>query len=89
MKHTPTPWNAEQDRVYSDGRWIASTDCIGADTNTETYQNAAFIVRAVNSHDELVEALKNITNLPNELCCPSVKNFAKEALAKAETEKEN
>lgn len=61
VKHTPTPWKASlrfqnnlpNDYVITDGKWggiaIASSD---------NEANAAFIVRAVNSHEELLTALK-------------------------------
>lgn len=57
MTHTPTPWTV-------DGVWIESA----GDTIAEVWvdANAAFIVRACNSHDELLAALKAIVGLANE-----------------------
>lgn len=57
--HTPTPW------VYStatDGTcsiWCDHDVKVIGRAATET--NAAFIVRAVNSHDELVAALRKVS----------------------------
>ncbi len=68
MRHTPTPWRVE--RHYSGHRTVAqmrSCDrvvCINATTDAEpvgydaTDANAEFIVRACNSHEELLEAAK-------------------------------
>lgn len=59
-EHTPTPWS------YSDERGLTGPDnqiiaCIidsRATTQEEQDSNAAHIVRCVNSHDELLAALK-------------------------------
>lgn len=69
-KHTPTPW-----RHCSCGKcgliWSLVADCIVADANVhgegyephpvhdERQANAAFICRAVNSHDALVKACED------------------------------
>lgn len=61
-KHTPTPWQAEGYRVikqmreepYEADLIIAST----GNSTTEAIENAAFIVRACNSHQELLLACK-------------------------------
>lgn len=76
-QHTPTPWY-----VYAGG---------GIRTMDEEYvplfqaANAAFIVRAVNAHDDLVAALTRIANHPwlgPEASYVMAKS-AKAALAKA------
>jgi hypothetical protein len=62
-EHTPTPWRVEYDDngfffIDAPGRpspYIAATGGEGM-ANAE---NAAFIVKAVNSHDALVDALKS------------------------------
>lgn len=65
--HTPTPWEAcgwdirdmptANDRGgMSGGLMIATTRDSGH--RTDQVANAAFIVRAVNAHDDLVSALK-------------------------------
>lgn len=59
--HTATPWEAEPNGGRGgwirgrSGEWSALA-C--GDDNTTAQANASFIVRAVNSHDALVEALK-------------------------------
>ena len=62
-KISPVPWTVKPD---ADGMgWIEAADgidctCYGASERTpeENRANGAFIVRAVNSHQALVEALK-------------------------------
>lgn len=58
-KHTPTPWtlDAYKDVIGADDVTVASVYCTvqgGVDMDD---LNAAFIVRAVNSHEQLVTAL--------------------------------
>lgn len=67
MTHTPTPW--ETDGVYimrvGDERMITVANCYHSprlDIPTAK-ANAAFIVKAVNSHDALVEALHGVSIL--------------------------
>lgn len=66
-KHTPTPW--KYGHVGTDALWIGPdynrTPVAHIDHNMEyardnSRANAAFIVRAVNSHDKLVEALRQM-----------------------------
>lgn len=60
VKHTPTPWatngkrveNRDEHGIVNDG-WIIC-DCDGPDAEA----NAALIVRALNSHEALIEALE-------------------------------
>jgi len=63
MSHTETPWQTNGPRVepvnapryeLNDG-WVI-TDCQGPDGTA----NAAYIVRAVNSHAALVQALQTV-----------------------------
>jgi hypothetical protein len=71
--HTPGPWHSNKSAVYwspagktvADGyRPIASCHdelhgrMTGVDTYPEDCANAAYIARACNSHDDLVEALE-------------------------------
>ncbi len=74
MKHTPTPWeiapapdDAESLDIVSEykvegfgpsANWIAGCDLQG--DPEENRANAEFIVRACNSHEELLEALLRI-----------------------------
>ena len=58
MEHTPTPWKISTitaDEVSSEKGVVC--ECFGV-TQEEEFANAAFIVRACNAHDELVEACK-------------------------------
>ena len=60
-KRTPGPWKSSNGIIYGDGMIVATTslapDSISAD------RNAAFIVRAVNSHADLLAALKETREL--------------------------
>jgi hypothetical protein len=66
-KHTPTPWTvhvlAEKPYVVADvsirGAQVIAT--VGGRTAEEQTANAAFIVRAVNAHNKLVEAAQYAT----------------------------
>lgn len=57
--HTPTPWHIVGDRiVFSGHTTIAKMEVLHSELSVETIAaNAAFIVRAVNAHEVLVEAL--------------------------------
>lgn len=66
MNHTPTPWEVNGALIVKDcyGKVIADTD-VAMDHPPKRYvpteeqkANAAFIVRAVNAHDELLELVK-------------------------------
>ena len=64
-KHTPTPWKSNSMEIFTDAgktskRIAFATGYAQGDQNTldEIRANAAFIVKAVNMHDELVEALQ-------------------------------
>ena len=57
--HTPTPWqvaNGSPLLIGCDGFWIAGMMGLQGEIGEA---NARFIVRAVNCHDQLVEALEN------------------------------
>ena len=53
-QHTPTPWNV----VTHNGVSLIDGDADRIGVNVEAPANAAFIVRACNSHDALVKALE-------------------------------
>lgn len=65
MTHTPTPWTQ-----YMHGPMIHNPDgfYIGIMQGNNAARDAAFIVRACNSHDKLVSALRRIAegNLGDE-----------------------
>lgn len=96
-KHTPTPWVLEDRRKRGEGFSIKSptahySSCLVAHYIGEN--DANFIVRACNAHDDLVAALKDIATsdvylsddgkahvMPNR-----IQEIAKQALAKAGAE---
>jgi hypothetical protein len=62
IKHTPTPWfyNYQHDGIYDAPDIRGESVCIAGIKRIPDYKaNVEFIVRAVNSHDALVEALKD------------------------------
>ncbi len=82
IKHTATPWKIRKDsfsdrlEIESSDGLAAIAKLIGygdatttprvAKTHEEYAANAAFIVRAVNAHDALVNALRRIDNEVDE-----------------------
>lgn len=85
-KHTPTPWAylrddimpghgehfaivCRSDEPYSGAADIART--YNTDSRDNAEGNAAFIVRAVNSHAALVEALEKVKPIVGAACAAS------------------
>ena len=61
-KHTPTPWTANgRDIETADGLFLASAYTMSYSSAPTAADNAAFIVRACNSHAALVNALQLMT----------------------------
>lgn len=65
VKHTPLPWKAEEGAAR--GAWIMGADeCWSAlacgDDDRTAIANTGFIVRACNSHYDLLVALKDCRN---------------------------
>lgn len=63
-KRTPTPWNISNPigyeiHIQADGK---EKIAVVTDRHTEYEANAAFIVKAVNLHDELVEFVSKIAS---------------------------
>lgn len=69
MSHTPTPWSFKTDRttgdcgIYADGTGIfvevfSDIRSAGENSRAEALANAEFILKAVNSHDAMLAALK-------------------------------
>ena len=104
QKHTPTPWKTwfcEDNKRLKTGHW-AFCPAIQADDGVlrivpfagirgdVAEANAAFIVRAVNSHEALIEACKVLLSIVHEqsACVDSKFNsgikFARKAIALAE-----
>ena len=67
MKHTKLPWSYGGVN-YNDwgGKYVSILEPNGVDEvvgeNSLDIEDAAFIVKAVNSHEMLVEALKRVSN---------------------------
>ena len=60
--HTPTPWKVDHGSVYTiDGKPVTGSFA------TERDANAHFIVQACNSHDALVDALRDLVALYPDL----------------------
>jgi hypothetical protein len=88
-KHAPVHWDREKGRIFPKGH---NTDAsLVAKANCD--ENAEFIVRACNSHAELVEACNGLLavihehyyNYEKEYCCCDEKvRAACEAIRKAE-----
>lgn len=88
--HTPTPWKTMcfsmspkvlEIRSEIGGPWIAEINLTG-----NHRENAAFIVRAVNCHDEMLETLKGLMTHPcidqskiNKLDLVAIHNLIAEA----------
>lgn len=95
VKHTPTPWHLHDMEMATvcgpDNLFIALCEAVSR-RHMEGKENAAFIVRAVNAHDDLAAALKE-TLRALEVADPAgsmgsnsslSKQVARAALAKAE-----
>ncbi|HYD06525.1 MAG TPA: hypothetical protein VEC60_12410 [Reyranella sp.] len=86
VKHTPTPWVRSGNLLHV-GTSTRAKNRIAAtfryDDNADA--NAAFIVKAVNAHDELVAALTRIRDFDRDVTGgPEMVAIARAALAKAE-----
>lgn len=89
--HTPTPWLLEDGTLRAAGeetRLVADVAIYGR-LSDEGKANAAFIVRACNSHNDLVAALRAIQEIENKEYGPDweeieqARQIATDALAKA------
>jgi hypothetical protein len=94
MKHTSTPWRIERETsniiAGIDNKEIRVLTVNGAvDDEKIDLANAAFIVRAVNAHGELVQALREIESMAednryNIESHAEIKQVASRAIDKAE-----
>lgn len=55
-QHTPTPWK------WANGQLVSMEGEIIAEKNDDGSPDAAYIVRAVNSHEELLSLMKDVGN---------------------------
>lgn len=77
-KHTPTPWKHDKR-----GGQVRSQD--DAPIATASYPNAAFIVRAVNAHEELLNEVRSYLNdCENIFKLQETASRLKKVIAKAE-----
>lgn len=77
-QHTPTPWkyDKESNRIYAKGGadWIYTLDeGVALESDEQHEANAAFIVKACNSHGALVAALRS--------CRMQLRVFGKERMS--------
>jgi len=89
-KHTPTPWNQNGRHIDADkGNYLIASVRTIDDTDMA---NAAFIVKACNAHDMLLNALQKCLEAANAHECKAlhsgklhevVQEYAREALAAA------
>lgn len=90
--HTPTPWKLiAETRILGEGMSLAKMLYNQAEGRSldEAKVDAAFIVRAVNSHEELLKALKRIVEINGstggaKALVEEFKFIAREAIAQAE-----
>ena len=94
---TPRPWKVDNEFYIRDSQSNAIGQLYGSIGSFQVLGNASLIVRAVNSHDELMQALKRLmltegTGSHNETLCycddyrkPEICQFcqATQAIAKA------
>lgn len=93
--HTPTPWKVDGFGITSKVFNIATLDTTAKDMDDnqigigELSANAAFIVKACNVHEELIETLKNLVaySVDCHVGGAPVVAEAREVLAKAEGSK--
>jgi len=89
-KHTPVPWEVEDDVIVDPITKKVIVNCCETDYSSVINEaNARFIVRACNSYEELLAALKQIANRPfalNDAESSIIRRIAKNAIAKVEGE---
>ncbi len=83
-EHTPTPWSFANDEIYARNSRIIHV-CVRDDMQDKN--DAEFIVRAVNSHEELMSVLKMVADsgpLNNGMRDENTMQLVRAAIAKAE-----
>ena len=90
-KHAPTPWridggtnNRGEQFIWTNGNYFGghAIACV-YDRMKDAKENAEFIVRAVNSHEALLESLKDVL-AHSELQAGIIREKAVKAIAQAE-----
>lgn len=88
QQHTPTPWHVDpkrQFRIVAGDDWTVATTLTTDNLRDQWEENARYIVRCVNSHDDLLAALKAI--LADGVHCdvvPHLHEKARAAIKRAE-----
>ena len=86
-QHIPTPWTFDERNELHDswGHFIALTGPRGNMAKVYNKPDAAFIVAAVNVHDELVHFVKEVKRVTDDgMLPPAWSKLAKKLIAKAE-----
>jgi len=90
-QHTPTPWR----KILAPTQIVTDQFVVATLHNENSYANAEFILRAVNSHEELIMALRKLRRALDEMSLNPHDEFynlaeiATDALAKAEGKRVN
>ena len=90
MSWTPRPWKREGLRIVAaDARKTIVAEVTGAPSNPDAHADADLIVHAVNAHDALVAALKDLIEHYGKVsetlpCCEVLYEKARAALILAE-----
>lgn len=79
-KHTPTPWMINSHMIYGDVETIATCNHTSRGSNADA--DGAFIVRAVNSHHALINALRYCVDVNHPMYRSSAKK-EREAMVRA------
>lgn len=84
-QHTPTPWQLKEGLGLGSKYWVGESED-GKNTPFQSTKeaNAAFIVRAVNVHEDLLHLLRSLATHPERLGFDGIKKACLIALAKAE-----
>lgn len=61
-KHTPTPWATQRGSIVGNGEEVAVLGQFDDSPSEWDLANAKLIVRAVNSHDELIAVIEELDN---------------------------
>lgn len=83
-EHTPTPWKVYDDTDPHHVKILGRHQDIGNAHIADVLfpENAAFIVKAANNHDDLITALRRIVSLDKENAARYAQSIASEAIAK-------
>jgi hypothetical protein len=88
-KHTPGPWKIEdlieiEDLIDGEFPYSIETPYVTVAWVTGIGEEAQANAQLIAASPTMYNALKTIIALPDNFACPSVKNFAKEAIKEIE-----